>query len=204
MITALLAIDVGGSTSRATLIDTKGNCLGQGKSRGGNPGSTPPDQAAAAIIAAAQAAATEAGEPLDIAVALLAMAGPRVNVEQARIETAFRELGLKGPLVFSGDLNALLPSVTAATNGYCMVCGTGAGAVRIRNGEIVAVADAAGWLLGDLGSGYWLGHQAAIAVTAALEGRGPATALTAAILETLKFRSVRNAPSTGARCHCGG
>ncbi len=187
MITALLAIDVGGSTSRATLIDTAGNCLGQGRSRGGNPGSTPPDQAAAAIIAAAETAMADAGEPLDIAVALLAMAGPRVNAEQARIDTAFRGLGLNGPLVFSGDLNALLPSVTAATSGYCVVCGTGSGAVRIRDGEIVRVADAAGWLLGDLGSGYWLGHQAAIAVTAALEGRGPETALTKAILDTLKI-----------------
>ena len=47
MITALLAIDVGGSTSRATLVDLAGNCLGQGKNRGGNPGSNPPEQAAA-------------------------------------------------------------------------------------------------------------------------------------------------------------
>jgi N-acetylglucosamine kinase-like BadF-type ATPase len=187
MITGLLAIDVGGSTSRATLVDMAGNCLGQGRSRGGNPGSNPPDQAAAAIIAAAEAAAADADTELDIAVALLAMAGPSVNAAQARIEAAFRTLGLSGPLVFSGDLNALLPSVTAATSGYCVVCGTGAGAVRVRNSEIVSVADAAGWLLGDLGSGYWLGHQAAIAIVAALEGRGPKTALTKAILDTFNI-----------------
>lgn len=187
MITALLAIDVGGSTSRATLVDMSGNCLGQGKNRGGNPGSNPPDQAAAAIIAAAEAAVADAGISLNIEVALLAMAGPRVNAAQARIEEAFRALGLSGPLVFSGDLNALLPSVTAATSGYCIVCGTGAGAVRVRNGEIEKVVDAAGWLLGDLGSGYWLGHQAAIAVTAALERRGPKTALTEAILDSLNI-----------------
>ena len=187
MVEALLAIDIGGSTSRATLVDKRGNCLGQGKSGGGNPGSTPPDQAAAAVIAAAEAAVADFGGPLDIALALLAMAGPRANAEEGRIEEAFRNLGLSGPLVFSGDLNALLPSVTAATSGYCVVCGTGSGAVRIRDGEIVGVADAAGWLLGDLGSGYWLGHQAAIAVTAALEGRGPRTALTKAVLDTLRI-----------------
>jgi hypothetical protein len=64
------------------------------------------------------------------------------------MEEAFRALGLSGPLLFMGDLDALLPSVTAATNGYCVVCGTGSGAVRIRNGEIEGVVDAAGWLLG--------------------------------------------------------
>ena len=66
---ARLAIDVGGSTSRATLVDLTGRCLGQGRNRGGNPGSNPPEQAAAAIIAAAQAAAEEAGGPLEVDVA---------------------------------------------------------------------------------------------------------------------------------------
>lgn len=185
MITALLAIDVGGSTSRATLVDMAGNCLGQGKNRGGNPGSNPPEQAAAAVIAAAETAAAEAGGPLDIKVALLAMAGVRNPEVTRRMEEAFRALGLSGPMVLTGDTQAMLPSVTAAMDGYCIFAGTGSGAVRIRNGEVEAVVDAAGYLLGDLGSGFWLGHHAAIAVTAALEGRGPETALTKAVLESL-------------------
>lgn len=187
MTTALLAIDVGGSTSRATLVDLEGNCLGQGRNRGGNPGSNPPDQAAAAVIAAAETAVAQAGVPLDIKVALLAIAGPRNAEMQRLMEEAFRRLGLSGPMVFDGDTNAMLPSVTAALDGYCIFAGTGSGAVRVRGGAIVAVADAAGYLVGDLGSGFWLGHHAAIAVTAALEGRGPETALTAAILGSLNI-----------------
>jgi len=186
MTTALLAIDVGGSTSRASLIDSTGRCLGQGRNRGGNPASNNPEQAASAIIAAVEAAVAEAGgASLDISIALIALAGPRVHVAEARLEQAFRALGLSGPVVFSGDLHALLGSVTAATDGYCIVAGTGAGAVRFRDGEVEAVVDAVGWLLGDLGSGYWLGHQAAIAVTADLEERGEPTALTGAILSSL-------------------
>lgn len=185
MITALLAIDVGGSTSRATLVDLAGNCLGQGRNRGGNPGSNPPEQAAAAIIAAAEAAVAEARGPLDIKVALLAIAGPRNVDMQRRLDEAFRAMGLSGPLVLEGDTNAMLPSVTAAMDGYCIFAGTGSGAVRLRNGEVEGVADAAGYLVGDLGSGYWLGHHAAIAVTAALGGRGPRTALTKAVLDSL-------------------
>jgi N-acetylglucosamine kinase-like BadF-type ATPase len=167
---ALLAIDVGGSTSRATLVDHAGRCLGQGRNRGGNPASNTPEQAASAIISAVEAAVADAGGPLDIELALIALAGPRAHVAQDRLEAAFRENGLSGPLVFAGDLEAMLASVTAARDGYCIVAGTGAGAVRVRNGSIEAVVDAAGWLLGDLGSGYWLGHHAAIAVTAELLG----------------------------------
>lgn len=182
MITALLAIDVGGSNSRAVVVDRQGNCLGQGRNRGGNPGSNPPEEAASAIIAAAQAAVAQAGVALDISVALLAMAGPRNPEVRRRLEEGFRALGLSGPLLLTGDTHAMLPSVSAATEGYCVFSGTGSGAVRVRHGEIEAVVDAAGYLLGDLGSGYWLGHHAAIAVTAALEGRGLETALTEAVL----------------------
>lgn len=185
MITALLAIDVGGSTSRATLIDLDGNCLGQGRNRGGNPGSNPPEEAAAAVVAAAEAAVAQAGAAVDIKVALLAAAGVRHADTLRLMEAGFRRLGLSGAMVMTGDTPAMLPSVTAATDGYCIFCGTGSGAVRIRNGETVGVVDAAGYLLGDLGSGYWLGHQAAIAVTAALEDRGPPTALTRAVLDQL-------------------
>lgn len=179
----LLAIDVGGSTSRAYLVDEAGRCLGHGRDRGGNPASNSPEQAAAAIISAVQAAIAEAGGNLDIAVALIALAGPRSRVAVDRLEAAFRIAGLTGPIVFSGDLLAMFTSITAATDGYCVVAGTGAGAVRIRNREIDKVVDAAGWLLGDNGSGYWLGQQAARAVVAEIEERGEPTALTPALLE---------------------
>jgi glucosamine kinase len=180
-----LAIDVGGSTSRATLVDAAGSCLGKGRNRGGNPASNSPELAAEAIIGAVESAVADAGKPLEIGVALIAMAGPRAHVAQARLEEAFARLGLTGPLIFTGDLQAMLASVTASTSGYCLVCGTGAGAVRVREGMIDRVIDASGWLLGDAGSGYWLGHQAARAVTADLEGHGERTALTQALLRAL-------------------
>jgi glucosamine kinase len=185
MTRVFLGIDVGGSTSRAYIVDERGECLGHGRNRGGNPASNSPDEAAAAIISAVVAAAGEAGGSLDIAVALIALAGPRSRVAVTKLEAAFRAVGLSGPIVFSGDLLAMFTSITAETNGYCVVSGTGAGAVRIRGGEIVKVVDAAGWLVGDNGSGYWLGHQAARAVVAEIEERGEKTALTPALLDAL-------------------
>lgn len=181
----LLAIDVGGSTSRAYLVDGAGRCLGRGRNRGGNPASNTPEQAASAIILAVEAAVAEAGGPRDIAVALIALAGPQAHVALARLETAFRTLGLTGPIVFAGDVQAMFSSVTATADGYCVIAGTGAGAVRIRGGEVERVVDLAGWLLGDLGSGYWLGLEAARAAVAELEERGEKTLLTPALLGAL-------------------
>jgi glucosamine kinase len=191
MSTALLAIDVGGSTSRASLVDATGRCLGQGRNRGGNPASNTPDFAASSIIAAVEEAVADAGGgPFEIIVAQIALAGPQAHVALARLETAFRRLGLAGPIVFAGDLLAMFASVTPAMEGYCVVCGTGAGAIRIRGGEIDRVVDLAGWQLGDLGSGYWLGHEAAKAAVAQMEGRGAPTALTPALLDALRIPNV--------------
>ncbi len=186
----LLAIDVGGSTTRAYLVDPEGNCLGQGRSRGGNPASNTPELAASAMIAAVEAAVADAGGgPFDIVIAQIALAGPQVHVAVARLEAAFRSLGMTGEIVFAGDLLAMFASATPATEGYCVVCGTGAGCIRIRGGEINRVVDLAGWQLGDLGSGYWLGHEAAKAAVAEMEGRGPATALTPAVLQNMGIPS---------------
>lgn len=180
---ALLAIDVGGSTSRAYLVDAEGRCLGCGRNRGGNPASTDPELAAAAIISAAEAALSDAAAgPPELAIALIALAGPQAHVARDRLEARFQALGLRGPLVFAGDLLAMFASATEAPDGYCAVAGTGAGVVRIRAGAIERVADAAGWLLGDRGSGFWLGLEAVRAVAAELEGRGETTALTPAVL----------------------
>jgi glucosamine kinase len=185
---ALLAIDVGGSTSRAYLVDTAGRCLGQGRDRGGNPASNNPEFAASSIISAVEAAVADAGGgPFDILVAQIALAGPQAHVALARLETVFRAAGLTGPVVFAGDLLAMFASITPAASGYCVVAGTGAGAVRIRGGEIERVVDAAGWLLGDSGSGYWLGQQAARVVVAELEGHGETTVLTPVLLEAFNI-----------------
>jgi len=184
----LLAIDVGGSTSRAYLVDKTGHCLGRGRNSGGNPASNNPDFAASSIISAVQAAVADAGGgPFDISIAQIALAGPQAHVALAKLEQGFRALGLKGPIVFAGDLLAMFASVSLAQQGYCIVAGTGAGVIRVRGGEIDRVVDLAGWLLGDLGSGYWLGHEAAKAAVAHMEGRGEATALTPVLLEALNI-----------------
>lgn len=191
---ALLAIDVGGSTSRATLVDETGRCLGQGRNLGGNPASNTRDEAAAAIISAVEAAVAAAGiGGLDIAVALIALAGPRAHVAVDRLELAFRAAGLSGPIIFAGDVQAMFSSVTATADGYCMIAGTGSGAVRIRNGEIERVVDLAGWLAGDFGSGFWLGQQAVRAAVADLEGRGEKTALTVALLDAFGIATTEGA-----------
>ena len=118
---ALLAIDVGGSTSRAYLVDETGQCLGHGRNRGGNPASNTPELAANAIIAAVEAAVADAGGgPFDIKVAQIALAGPQAHAEAVVLEPRLLVFGEKeGGNVFghrsilSAAIAARLPSTTA-------------------------------------------------------------------------------------------
>ena len=79
---------------------------------------------------------------------------------------------------------ALFSSGTPETSGYSLVAGTGSTAVRVVDGVEERTIDGLGWLLGDVGSGFWIGHHVARAVAAALDGRAP-TSMVAPALEVM-------------------
>jgi hypothetical protein len=66
-----------------------------------------------------------------------------------------------------------------------LFAGTGTIAAWIADGEVKHRIDGHGWLVGDDGSGFWLGRQAVRAVLAELDGRGEPTLLRAAVLGTV-------------------
>jgi len=66
--------------------------------------------------------------------------------------------------------------------GLVMSIGSGISSVAF-NGESVAHKDGLGWILGDDGSGFWIGRAGLRAGLRNLEGRGPDTHLTAKLTE---------------------
>ncbi len=62
-------------------------------------------------------------------------------------------------------------------------------AARIREGRLDRVAGGRGWLLGDAGGGFWIGHAVARAVVASLDGQGQGTALTGLVLEVMRIEA---------------
>jgi N-acetylglucosamine kinase-like BadF-type ATPase len=79
------------------------------------------------------------------------------------------------------DIEVAFAAGTADPAGTVLIAGTGAVAARIEKREIAARADGVGWLLGDEGSGVWLGRRAAASAVAAMDGRGPRTVLMTAV-----------------------
>ena len=184
---AVLALDAGGTSTRALVVEAGGRCLGFGRSGSGNPVSSGPDEAAGSLAASALAAlATARCAPGDVELVLLAAAGAGSPAHREGLTRRLADAGLTGRLVFASDLLATFCSGTHLLAGYGLIAGTGAAAVRVVDGRQDGVADGLVWLLGDEGSGFWIGHQVVRAVLADLDGRGRPTALTAALRERLQ------------------
>jgi N-acetylglucosamine kinase-like BadF-type ATPase len=179
MLHCLLAIDAGGTSTRAAVLERSGLCLGYGEAGGGNPVSAGYDGALTAVAAAAAMAVNDSGTaPQGISLALVAMAGASLRLQPAAIAERLAPLGVHGRVEIEADLLAMFHSGTYRRFGCVLVAGTGTVAARVAEDRIELVVDGTGWLLGDTGSGYWIGHCVARAVVAALDGRGPETALT--------------------------
>ena len=184
--TELVAVDAGGTSTRAVVVHPAGQCLAYAVAGSGNPTAVGAETAAAAVAESVASVLRRAQVPSTrIGLVVLAMAGAGRTSVAAEIRTRLAAIGLDAHLVFESDLLATYCSGTHRPEGYAVIAGTGAGAIRVEDGRQVAVADGLGWLLGDEGSGFWIGQRVVRAVLADLDGRGPATALTPLVLERL-------------------
>ncbi|WP_144794073.1 N-acetylglucosamine kinase [Microbacterium paludicola] len=185
--TLTIGLDAGGTSTRAVLTTETGECVGYGVGGRGNPTSSGVEIAGDGVMASIAAAlAASSATMADVSVIATAMAGQRIGDEEgAWLMARLSAEGFAGRLVFESDLAATYFTGSAEPFGYAIVAGTGACAVRIEDGRIAATADGLGWLLGDRGSGYWIGHRVARAVVRELDHAGPRTALTPALLAHL-------------------
>lgn len=182
----VVAVDAGGSTTRSALVRLDGTCIGVGLADGANPVSRGAEEAADAVAASiAGALAVTPGLP-QVAGVLLAAAGGSHRPEFVDTLVArLAHLGIEAPVAMVADGLAAFHSHSHAQDGYILVAGTGAVAQRIRGGVTERVADGLGWLLGDVGGGFWLGREVVMAALAEIDGRAPATALTPLLLQSL-------------------
>ncbi|MFI6129380.1 N-acetylglucosamine kinase [Micromonospora sp. NPDC051141] len=161
--TVVVGLDVGGTSTRATAVSLDGARLGTGRAGGGNPTSHGADRAAAELLAALRAALTEV-DPTRVRAGVIGLAGAgrlRADPEgRAAFDRAWAEAGLRCPYTVHGDALVAYASGTAAPDGTVLIAGTGAIAAQVHALRLDRVADGHGWLLGDAGSGFWLGREA--------------------------------------------
>lgn len=183
----LLGADVGGTATRVAVATTEGEVLAVAAGPAGNPNSVGLEVSAQRVRSAAEQCLSQigafAGER--VAAAVIGLAGG------ARADAAYLDatrpvdLPLRPRLV--SDLAVAFSSATPEPRGYVLVAGTGAVAGRIDAGELRERRDGWGWLLGDEGSGYWLGREAVrVTLTGLQAGTEPLGPLAGAVVERMQ------------------
>lgn len=180
-----MGLDIGGTSTRALVVDLDGNRVSQGHGGGANITSYGPDRAVAAVAGAVCEAVAGVNDPATIRYAVIGSAGD-ANWQVPEVAAGFARMwasaGLSCSYRIVSDVDVAFASGTADPNGTLVLSGTGAIAIRYRERSNVHAADGHGWLLGDLGSGFWLGREAVRATLAALDRLDAPGALGLAVL----------------------
>jgi glucosamine kinase len=177
-----VGVDIGGTSSRALAVTAAGAVVGRGSAAGGNPTTHPPDVAASRV---ASAVADAVPDGASVAACLLGVAGQSKFTDPTVLvlfKAALREVGVMCRIDVVSDAEVAFASATSAADGTVLVGGTGSVAARIADHRKASWQGGWGWLLGDDGSGFWMGRQAVRATLRLLQGSGDAGSLALAVL----------------------
>jgi glucosamine kinase len=176
----LIGADVGG-TKTAVAVSEDGKIVG----RADGPGAAlRPGRAlasASTIIEVVRSALSAAGR-LTGDVLLVGAAGAGRQPEREELRTALRSENLVSYVRVTTDIEIALAAAFADGPGIVVSAGTGSVAVgRDRAGKQHRIGGY-GWQMGDEGSGYAIGRASLGAVSRAVDGRSPNTALSNRLL----------------------
>ncbi|MFJ6081372.1 N-acetylglucosamine kinase [Streptomyces sp. NPDC092369] len=183
----VVGLDAGGTRTRAVLADAAdGRPLGEGAAGPGNALTVPLPELTDHLVEAVAQAVPEAARGRVVAVAGGFAGATGASADdlghrnaQTALTVALRRLGIfAGPPAIRSDIEAAFASAPGTpADGLALVAGTGAVALRITDRNCTATVDGDGWLLGDDGSGFWIGRAAVRAALRMADGRGEGTAL---------------------------
>lgn len=158
----LLGVDIGGTSTVAVAVPLDGREPGRGVAGPANPHSVEPSEVVAALRVATSDALSRM-DPSRVCAGLVGMAGSvaagRSPLAEALAET-WKAEGIRCPIRVTGDTVVAFAAGSAYGCGQVVIAGTGAVAAEVTDWRVSRAADGLGWLLGDEGSGFWLGRQA--------------------------------------------
>ncbi|PZF80421.1 N-acetylglucosamine kinase [Jiangella anatolica] len=186
-----LGLDIGGTSTRAVVIDGSGRRLGTGRAAGANVTSHALDTALEAMRAALTAALASVSAA-SVGAAVIGTAGDhnltRPEVASA-VDALWASLGLTCSYTVVADATVAFVAGTPAPDGTLVLSGTGAISARFTDRRPDQLFDGHGWLLGDLGSGFWIGREAVRSTLAALDRGEQPGPLGRAVVQTLLGRA---------------
>jgi N-acetylglucosamine kinase-like BadF-type ATPase len=178
--THVLGIDAGGTKTVCLLADEQGTVVGEARGPGANLQSAGELEVEKTLH---QVMRDAIGDRRIVPAAIcLGIAGVDRPEDADEVTAVMRRIGATARIAVTND--ALIALVAGAGRGPGVVIIAGTGSIAYGRGAEGQVARAGGWgyVLGDEGSGYWIGRLALRAVVRAADHRGRPTSLTPLIL----------------------
>jgi len=172
--TTLVAIDAGGTKTDLLWAQPDGQVLSRVEGQGINLASKPP----AVWESIMEALLKQAGvDHESVSVICAGAAGYTLPDRRVLFEQLLQRLLPRARVLLLPDYAIALEGATGGAPGVLVIAGTGSIACgRDRDGKLMRVGGW-GYLLGDEGSGFWIGKEAIRASLASLEGWGETTRL---------------------------
>src|SRR5258705_4161625 len=189
----VLGIDAGGTKTVCLLADQHGVIVSEARGPGANlhaAGELAVEKVLHGVMESA------IGDRSIVPAAIcLGIAGVDRQDEARTVSAIMRRIGHKSRVLVVND--ALIALVAGARDAAGVVIIAGTGSIVYGRNASGDAARAGGWghMIGDEGSGYWIGREALSAVMRAGDGRGPATALTADVLAHFEIADVSRLPT---------
>src|SRR3954468_2595883 len=176
----VLGIDAGGTKTVCLLADAQGAVVSEGRGAGANL-HTAGELAVEKVLHEAMEAAI-GDRAITPAAICLGIAGVDREDEARTVRAIMRRIGYKSRILVVND--ALIGLVAGAGDDPAIAINAGTGSIVYGRNAAFEAARAGGWghMIGDEGSGYWIGRESLAAGMRASDGRGPQTPLTAEIL----------------------
>lgn len=177
----VLGIDAGGTKTVCVLADATGQVISQARGDGANLQAAGELNVEKTLHHVMDAAIGE--RPVVPAAICLGMAGVDREGDATVVAEIMRRIGYKAQVIITNDALVALVAGAGLGPGVVIIAGTGSIAYGKSDRDEAARAGGWGYVLGDEGSGYWLGRLALRAVVRESDGRGRPTALTPRILK---------------------
>jgi N-acetylglucosamine kinase-like BadF-type ATPase len=188
----VLGIDAGGTKTVCFLADDAGRVIAEGRGPGANfhtSGELDLESVLRQVID--EAIGDRAIVPAAVA---LGIAGVDREDEAREVRDIIRRIGYTSPVVVVNDALIALAAGAGGKPGIVIIAGTGSIAYGVNERRDAARSGGWGHIIGDEGSGYWIGREALSAVVRALDGRGPATRLIDDVLEHFGIKDISGLP----------
>ena len=182
-------VDGGATRTRVVLASDDGAILGAGLAGPANYDNVGIEEARSNIDCAFERAWKRTLLPREPAQAVfLGMAGVVSPKDRSTITSMALDISAASPpaIFVDHDIRIALAGGLAGREGAVLIVGTGCSCYG-RRADGRSHRTGWGYLLDDMGSGYYLGLQAMIALTRETDGRGKPTALSAAVRSALGF-----------------